>query len=131
MQGWLKTIAASRNQLVASPKNYRAIQASLFRLTDSIQLSIASSKSGVALQKLGQLKDGVNAAWETVLTVKADQHSSFVVDKTLSFVAHCNTASSFKMELRKGANTARRGDGAEQFVLFGEEAHARRSGRSS
>ena len=58
---------------MATRENYRTIQASLCRLIDSVQLSITSSKSGKALQQLGQLKDGVNAAWETVLTDKTDQ----------------------------------------------------------
>lgn len=73
MQDWQETITASRNQVVASQDSYRRIQASLCRLIDSIQLSIASSKSGAALQKLALLKDCVNRAWETVLTVKTDQ----------------------------------------------------------
>lgn len=73
MQDWQETIAASRNQGVASQDSYRRIQASLWRWIDSIQLSMACSKSGVALQRLAQLKDCVNRAWETVFTVKTDR----------------------------------------------------------
>jgi hypothetical protein len=42
------------------------------------------------------------------------QQSPFGADKTLNFVAHCTAASRSKMVLRKDANAARRGDGAEQ-----------------
>jgi preprotein translocase subunit SecA len=73
VQDWRKTIVASRNQLVATQESYKTIQTALCRLIDSIQLSIANSKPAEAHQKLGQLKDGVNAAWETVITVKTDK----------------------------------------------------------
>ena len=59
------------------------------------------------------------------------QQSPFVADKALSFVVRRTAVISPRMKLRKDANASRRGDGAEQLAFFGEEAHARRSGRSS
>ena len=73
MQDWQGTIAACRKQVVASHDHYKTIQSSLCGLIDSVRLSISGGKSGEALQKLGRLKDGVNGAWETVLTDKTDQ----------------------------------------------------------
>jgi hypothetical protein len=73
---------------LASQKSYRSIRASLCRLIDSIQLSIASNQSGKALQKPGQSKDGLNAAGETVLTVKTDQVA--LLDAVESLVSRRN-----------------------------------------
>jgi hypothetical protein len=58
---------------VSTRESYRTIQASLCRSTNSVEFSISSDEPEEALRKTENLKDGLNAAWETVLADKTGQ----------------------------------------------------------
>ena len=58
---------------MSTRENYKTIQTSLCKLVDSIRRSIQGDESDGTLQNLERLKEGINAAWETVLSNKTDQ----------------------------------------------------------
>ena len=91
MQDWQTAIAECKKQVVSARENYKTIQTSLCRLADSIRDSIQGDQSGDALQNLDRLKDGLNAAWETVLSGKIDQ--VVLLDAVESFVSSMNLLS--------------------------------------
>ena len=73
MEDYEKAIASCRQQLVGSRESYETIQTSLCSLIGSIRRFIDCNEDGKAVRALGQLEDGVVAAWETVRNEKEQQ----------------------------------------------------------
>jgi len=73
MEDYEKAIASCRQQLVGSCESYETIQTSLCSLIGSIRRFIDCNEDGKAVLALGQLEDGVVAAWETVHNEKEQQ----------------------------------------------------------
>ena len=60
-------------QVASSRGNYKTIQTSFCKLVDSIRRSIHGDEYGGTLQNFERLKEGINAAWETIHSNETDQ----------------------------------------------------------